>query len=397
MRRFAVLLVFGASLAAANVAACDFEKARQEAQTLLASLPLQVSGREEYVQVLEFPNGDSEPMRPHMDYASREIGFALLEMETCTVRWFKESRQIVRGRLTAPSPGQARLAPRAFKPIWNDFNSQTTTGDPKRVVIGIQWVFFSRSGSIFYVPYSEDFAGAFPSLGEIGRRHFLSDMDESLAFLLNLGMIDSNLERELHAMLPLIFASESIDPFEFKAADMNTRARLMEEPFLILGANGEIAYTLKVSSAGARGPMQVYGKSCDDVHKNFPKAFLAEDCNSGQLGSHNHIANIMAAALEYKLHRATLVRLLGRGVLRRHDFSRMMMASYNGGPGHVVKAFRAYGENWERAHYVKVGKKKVLSKNSLLLETVDYLFKYTALQAAAQAKPGAEVAMSGTR
>lgn len=383
MRKLLAVVVFWGAFAADGWSACDFKSTKERSLEILKPVRPKVGGKAVYRQALIFPNGSKEKLKKQTDYKHREIPIALQDSGTCKLDWVMESRKVQKNQLTNPLGGYVRLAERAFRAIWNDFNTQFFAAG--RVAILVKWRRFGSKEYLYYVPYSPDLARMFPELNLEGREHFPKDMNEALSGLRERGFLEPDFEPTLRELLPRIFAAESIDPFEFKAADEAARKRLMDQPFVTLGANGDIAYTLKVSSAGAKGPMQVWYKSCKDVRRFYPGAGIAKDCNGASWGSHSHIGNIAAAALEIQMHRRILMKekFLGPDVVSRPDFKRMLEASYNGGPGHVIKAFRQYGENWDKLHYVKVqsrhGKKKVqitvLSGKSLLGETVDYLLK----------------------
>jgi hypothetical protein len=396
MRRiFFAAMVLGATSAFCD---CDFKTIREKTFEALQAIEPEVGGKAAYRQVLEFPNGAVEPLPWQSDYETREIPVALADLERCVVGVVMERRKIRNGKLSPPLGDHVRLSERAFlKPIWNDFNTNSVSCDPHLLVTGIRWRFFSRAGSVSYVPYSYDLARIFPELEEEGKRHFSADMDEALAELLRRKLLDAEFERKVHDLLPVIFGSESIDPFEFKAATAEMRQLIMNQPFVTLGANGDNAYVLKVSFANAKGPMQIWDRSCDDIRKAYPQAELARDCVAASWGSHSHVGNIAAAALEIQMHEKVLIHFLGKRTLKRKDYPKMLEASYNGGPGHVIKAFRKYGGDWQKAHFVvrRVGKGKhrtkvrELSPNSLRAETVDYLSKCVALQNSVRPKPSA--------
>lgn len=368
MQRFIAVLAIAVLVVSAYGAPCDFQALRHQAETMLASSIPVVSGSAAYRQVLRFKDGSEEyvPSKkkpPSEDFEFREIPFAIADAGRCAVETFMESRRIAQGRLTDLLGGQLKLASRAFGPIHNDFNTQTATGDAQKVAILNKWKFYSREGYMLYTPYSADLARLFPTLATEGRLHFERDIAEAEYELRAKGMFT---REELAFYRPLvrqIFPAESTDPFEFSMADETGKKRLTEAPYVILGANGDDAYTLKVSSAGAKGPMQIMPSSCRDLRGLYPAMGFSADCSSGAFGSHKHVENVAACYLELKMHRGTLVRLLGQKITRRADFDRILKASYNGGPGHVVRAFRK-GErrHWDKSRYIPSETKQYLQK-----------------------------------
>jgi hypothetical protein len=374
MRCFALWWVAAVCFATPAYGVCNFDLAKQQARALLEPVAPKVSGDAVYQQALIFPNGSSELLRAQGDYEFREIPFVLLDVERCSERVVMESRRIVAGQLSPPLGGFLQLVVRKFGAIWNDFNTQSVTGQPNSVAVFDKWIFYSRPGYCYYVPYSPDLDRLFPELNAKGIAHFNYDMEEALTGLLVSGDIQSSDRPMLRKLLPRLFLSESIDPFEFKVANQSEKLRISRQPFVTLGANGKDAYVLKVSTAKAKGPMQIWDRSCEDILYKHKDAGLASDCNSATWGKDSHVGNIAAAALEILIHRDTLAlkKFLGKKVTRRTDYYRMLEASYNGGPGHVIKAFKRYGNNWDKPHFAKSGK---LSKDSLRLETIDYLLK----------------------
>lgn len=382
MRRLWAAIFVLVLFAAEGRASCSFQTLKDQAFRLLAAAEPEVKGRAKYVQVLHSPNGGKEKLPPHYDYSFREIPVAISDVETCSTVLVMESRRISKGKLSEPLGGYIRIADRAFGSIWNDFNTQSTTGNPKRIVLGMKWRFFSMDGDAYYVPYSRDLAAAFPQLSKEGEKHFAADSKRAISEIAGLGLADKDSAKLLRELLRVVFLSESIDPFEFKVSGREERNRLLNQPLITLAANGEKAYVLKVSSAGAKGLMQIWGPSCGDLRKRFPEAQLPSDCNLVP-GVEAHQKNMVAGGLEILMHRQTLIRFLGPEVEKRADFKRMILASYNGGPGWVIKAYRQHGNDWDKPHFihkkVKHGRKyvqtAVLSKNSLRGETIDYLKK----------------------
>lgn len=357
---------------------CNFDASLKLAYEEISKTEPLVVGSGKYSQILRFPNGSEEILKSQMDYALREIPVAIMDVADCGVKIALISRTIGGGRLSLPkSEESVKLAPRAFGPIWNDFNTQFAISG--KVVLLVKWKRFTSADHIYYVPYSEDLHKTFPFLVSEGEKHFEGDIEEALLELRKRGFLDSYKGPPLRKLLKTAFLSESIDPFEFKFNENEAKARISEHPFVTLGANGANAYVHKVSHMGARGPMQIWGPTCSDLRRINKKAELSLDCNGAAWGSHSHIGNIAAAALEFIWHAETIERKFGPNVRKRNDFARMLLASYNGGPGWVIKAHRDYGENWDKLYTILEGKKgkrtKKVAANSIRPETSDYLLK----------------------
>jgi hypothetical protein len=402
--RWHIAVGFMAVWAVSAYGTCDFDTLKKQGVLLLQPVQPKVEGSACYRQALRFRGGSEYKLKQQTDFARREIPMVFMDRGQCAATVIIESRTIVGRKLSKPLGGYITLAPRPFGPIWNDFNTQSTTGRPGVVVGLVKWRRYSspKEEYWFYVPYSPDLVREFPELAEVGKRHLSYDMQEALAGLEARNLVDDDFGRILIELWPRIFRSESIDPYEFKVADDALRLRIADQPFVTLGANGNVAYLLKVSSAGAKGMMQSWGPSCEHIHDLYPAAGLAKDCNGAEWASHEHVGSLAAAGLELKDDDLTLARLLDPAVRRRPDYKRMLEASYNGGPGWVVKAYRAYGEDWAKPHYVrrkrngKLVRTNRLTKNSLRAETFDYLFKCDYLERL-EKRTAEQLVTAGTR
>ncbi len=404
MRKLLAVTALCAAFAADGSAACDFQSLKAEAVKMLQSVQVKAYGNAAYRQFLVLPDGTREPLPRDEDYRFRQIPLAVAN-GPCTADWLMTSRRIRSGRLSPPLGQRVGLAPRNFRPIWNDFNTQFELKEPDAAVILLKWRFYSRKGYVFYVPYSIRLAKMFPELATAGRKHLQADLAEALTGLEARNLLEPGTAELAEELGPLIYSSEGIDPYEFKVADDQLRRILSDQPFVTMGANGNEAYIYKVSSAGAKGPMQIWNRTCRDIRNLYPGAGLDRNCNGADWGSHSHIGNVAAFVLELQMHRDTLVRLLGESVANRPDFLRMLAASYNGGPGWVVQGYRLYGDAWDKPGAKRVfrkvkihGKRRTVVRTvrlGLRPETVDYLLKCDFLNGLWEDERAAEAAIGG--
>jgi hypothetical protein len=139
------------------------------------------------------------------------------------------------------------------------------------------------------------------------------------------------LKPEYFERLPLI---EHMDYGEF-ARDPKKSAERVD---VIVGTNGDKAYGLTCSSAGACGWLQYTRTTWNAMRKKYPKANLP----TFELGAPHHLDSMVGAILLHDNNLASAIREFGPSVLNdANQLEEMLAANYNGGTVRPYRALKA--------------------------------------------------------
>jgi hypothetical protein len=154
---------------------------------------------------------------------------------------------------------------------------------------------------------------------------------QSTAFPGNLVSDVIYLKPEFFERLPLI---EHMDYGEF-AVDPKKSAERVD---VILGTNGDRAYALTCSRAGACGWLQYTRPTWNNMKKKYPKAQLPVF----EIGAPDHVTSMVAAILLYDNNLAAAIKEFGPTILDDSEqLEEMLAANYNGGTVRPYKALKA--------------------------------------------------------
>lgn len=354
---------------------CDIETVFEDARKLVAEIPVEHSiSTATYTETRVYRRG-TEP-RTGSDFRERTIPLALVNPSTCEIVTTTVTRRVERGRLPmALVSGDGKflvtLEHRAYGTLWNGFNTPfhviATEG---WVVVALHWKSRTNSNSIVYTPESADLVRAFPSIPTLGRKHFQLDEREALATLHNVpsdavpGMSVADVhERFFPRLLESIVTIEQADDFQLEEYNEGrVSVNPLDRAFTVIGANPEKAFAYTVSSAGARGKMQIMPSTCAGMRRVYKSANIPAGCFAED---HGHPVELATAMLVVDHHLMILrSKLIKKGetpeqFAARADMSMLLRASYNTGPGRVAQSVRAR-HNWQ---------------SLLLAETKGYLLK----------------------
>jgi hypothetical protein len=362
----------------------DLSATFAQARELAAGIPVIHSDDiVSYRETLVGPKGPY-PRPPQKDYRSRAIPLTLLRPETGELRTTSVTRVIENGKLPTLlfSDDHAFVLAVESRPsgtVWNWWNTSLTVLAPQGwVVAAIHWKRYPSGVSLTYTPFSASLALALPDVIALGERHIETDLASAFAILRNVpSALEPNvsvaemIERRIPSMARVIMAVEHADPYDvqmfrngFGSFDPLHRASV------IFGTNGNEAFSITRSSAGALGIMQVMPRTWKEVRDHYPEAHLP---SWDRLPEHSHPFEMVAGLLTVDMH-LRMIANYGerRGVsleqlLSRSDLQTLALASFNGGPRRVG---------------VQLGNPKW--RASLQQETRDYLHKFDAFEESAR-------------
>jgi hypothetical protein len=129
-------------------------------------------------------------------------------------------------------------------------------------------------------------------------------------------------------ILKVLLINEHIDPSLFKSADL---ARVLSEQVLtIIATNKDRAYAYSVSSAGARGLVQMIPSTYAMMLRKYPLAGLNPDYASGMVDPVNAImAQILLCDADWQ-------SISTRKQISKEQIGPYLAAAYNGGVGRVL-------------------------------------------------------------
>jgi hypothetical protein len=139
-------------------------------------------------------------------------------------------------------------------------------------------------------------------------------------------------------ILKILLINEHIDPSFFKSQDM--AKSLSEQVLTILATNRERAYAYSISSAGARGLVQMIPSTYRMLLNKYPLAGLNPDFSSGMVDPVNAI---MAQVL---LCDADWQTIASRKEISKENIGPYLAAAYNGGVGRVLSILSDDEVSW---------------------------------------------------
>lgn len=354
---------------------CDMDRVFEDARELIAEIPVEHStGTASYTETSVYRRG-TKP-RIGTDFRVRTIPLALINPSTCEIVTTTITRRIERGRVPmalVSNDGKFLIAleHRAYGTLWNGFNTPLHVVAPEGwVVVALHWKSRASKNSIVYTPESADLVRAFPDVPTLGREHFRHDEWRAIEMLRDVpsdavpGMSVADVhERFFPRLLESIVTIEQADDFQLEEYNEGrVSVNPLNRAFTVIGANPEKAFAYTVSSAGARGKMQIMPNTCAGMRRVYASANIPAGCFAED---HGHPIELATAMLVVDHHLMILrSRLMKKGetpeqFAARADMPMLLRASYNTGPGRVAQAVRAQ-QNWQ---------------SLLLAETKGYLLK----------------------
>lgn len=139
-------------------------------------------------------------------------------------------------------------------------------------------------------------------------------------------------------VLQVLLMNEHIDPGEFKSAGL-TRA-LVERVLTVIATNEEGAYAYSVSSAGARGLVQMIPSTYYLIANKYPTAGLMRDFAKGMSDPTNAVmAQILLCDSDWQAIRT-------RSEIPAERIGPYLAAAYNGGVGRVLSMLTHSETDW---------------------------------------------------
>lgn len=269
------------------------------------------------------------------------------------------------------------LEARYFGQAWMAYNTPFSIVPTDWIPIGVVWKKFRRSTYYHYVPFSKALYREYVRLRMVGQKHLDADLREAFRRLRERTVFSRAIPGRLAAdvveklffeTLRAIPLQEQSDPYEM---DQYIEGELEYDPFMrvqvIVGANGNSAFSLARSGAGALGITQIWKPTCDGLRARYPDAELSRNCGyTADNEAHGHIESFTASILHFDIELERLVNAFGADILKDADLFRMVDAGYNGDIARVIRARRRFGKTWDVYHGTRY----------LTWETVWYLQKY---------------------
>jgi Transglycosylase SLT domain len=139
-------------------------------------------------------------------------------------------------------------------------------------------------------------------------------------------------------VLQVLLMNEHIDPGEFKSSGL-TRA-LVERVLTVIAANKESAYSYSVSSAGARGLVQMIPSTYSLIASKYPTAGLMKEFSRGMADPVNAVmAQILLCDSDWQAIRT-------RNDIPAERVGPYLAAAYNGGVGRVLSMLAYNKTEW---------------------------------------------------
>ena len=273
---------------------------------------------------------------------------------------------------------------------WNSFNSDYSFPDKQElIVVANKYLFPSKylSGlpektggqytDIVYVPYSKKLH--LSEIVEAGKKYLEKNIEQAFIELeaakvksrsLPGALITDGISRDL---LRNIMVVEHIDPDGFRSATDGGQ-ELSERVLTIIGANQEYAYRYTGSPAGASGLAQFIQPTYKNMVSKYPEAKMIKDYNAGMA---NHSNAVKAMVLFFDSHKKEISNKITRKEIAKPlgISEDMLAATYNGGPGRVVKAVNKLGLAWFTSQ-LKLSRANQIMRQ----ETLNYVKKFQAVK-----------------
>ncbi|MBI2063059.1 MAG: hypothetical protein HYT61_02350 [Candidatus Yanofskybacteria bacterium] len=347
---------------------------------------------------------ETKNKKPTSELVRKQIAFALLDTESGDIFeqrvWVREQdikNYKKTGVITLEPCVTCYIAPiNNDKKIninvkwWNSFNTFYEIPDhPKLIVVANKYLFPSKYlaslpeksksqyTDIVYAPYSKRLH--IVETIETGKIYLEKNIDQAFAELetdkvtsrfLPGTLVTKNISKDL---VRNIIVVEHVDPDSFSSATDGGQ-ELSERVLAVIGANQELAYRYTGSPAGASGLAQFIKSTYDNMVSRYPKAKLIKNYNSGMA---NHINAIKAMVLFFDSHRKEIAdKTTRQDVIKSFGITEeMLAATYNGGPGRVIKSVNKYGLAWLSRQLDFPQTTKIFR-----LETLNYLKKFQAIK-----------------
>ncbi|MFP5263189.1 MAG: hypothetical protein ACLGJB_14910 [Blastocatellia bacterium] len=139
-------------------------------------------------------------------------------------------------------------------------------------------------------------------------------------------------------VLRVLLMNEHIDPGEFKSEGL-TRS-LVERVLTVIGTNGDKAYTYSVSSAGARGLVQMIPSTYSLIANRYPGAGLKLNFTQGMADPVNAVvAQVLLCDSDWQTIKT-------RSDISAERIGPYLAAAYNGGVGRVLSILSHNETDW---------------------------------------------------
>jgi hypothetical protein len=139
-------------------------------------------------------------------------------------------------------------------------------------------------------------------------------------------------------ILRILLLNEHIDPSLFKSA--SSAKNLSEQVLTIIATNKEKAYAYSISSAGARGLVQMIPSTYAMLMRKYPLAGLKSDFSSGMVDPVNAImAQVLLCDSDWQT-------ISNKKTISKENIGPYLAAAYNGGVGRVMSILQDDEEGW---------------------------------------------------
>ncbi|MBU1039262.1 transglycosylase SLT domain-containing protein [Patescibacteria group bacterium] len=258
----------------------------------------------------------------------------------------------------------------------NGVNSQyRVTGQPTAYVLAVIHPIYHSQGTtqrpfyrlenVVYAPFHDYLLK--PALITAGQEYFANKIAAVYEELRVTGVRSYAYPKELladvldPALVKVIIAIEHVSAHQLLN---NNHYDYLSQFYVTLAGNEQAAYAYAKSSASARGLVQFIPTTYQSLRKLQPGLTLPTDFVQGMTDPYNAIKAAIGL-MDYNLIFIPS-NLRTKEKLKEKNIGALLAAIYNGGPSRLRKALAVWGENWDKLH----------SKNSLKLETVNYVAKY---------------------
>lgn len=341
-----------------RVTPCPVPDIFERAQRIAANMPVRHSEKVAAYTERQLTSDGGSFALSRTDYQWRTIPLVLINLFTCELIPTTITRTVEDGKVGTVFASDDRkflvaVEPRVYGTLWNWWNTSFQVLAPEGfVVAGSHWKRHPSGASVVQTPFSGDLVLSLPHVVVAGREHYRRDEAEALLRLSRVrsrgvpGMdIESMLTTHFPGLLETLVQIEHADEFELaEHIKGNVRHNPLDRAFTLLGANPVRGLSDVKSPAGARGKFQITPPACTDVHRWYASANIPAGCTAE---GHAHVIETTAAGIVVDYHLLTLRLFLGRKgetpeqFAARPEMLSMLKASFNGGPGSVIKAYRS--------------------------------------------------------
>ncbi len=273
---------------------------------------------------------------------------------------------------------------------WNSFNTDYAILDrPELVVVANKYLFPSKylSGlpektagqytDIIYVPYSKKLH--LPEIIEAGKAYLEKNIEQAFMELETAKVKSRSLPGTLITegvskdFLRNIIIVEHVDPDGFRNS-IDDGQKLSERVLAIIGANQERAYRYTGSPAGASGLAQFIKPTYNNIVAKYLEARLIKNYDTGMA---DHTNAIKAMVLFFDSHKKDIAsKITRREIVKPLGITEeMLAATYNGGPGRVVRSVNKFGLAWISGQLNLPRTGQIFRQ-----ETISYIKKFQAIK-----------------